>query len=280
MAKVRIEYVRLASVGRANTSESDIFVQVPADAESIDVGASSIQSTAAPDFSRFGPFAGGVYARITCVDGAVVVTAPTDDPIAEQETGIRIQINDPAILFEVTSGQIMAFVESVDPPTTAAPAGGASEATLSDVSTKLGSLITLVTAGNASLTSLVAGTEETDPINTAEDGAVWRYGSQVVTIHHLPVNTSVDADLLAAVSGKRYAVLSCTLMVPGADTLTFTSGTGPTTRFGPLAVAANGGFVLNHNDKAWFITGVNEKLTLDVSAAVAAGGGLVYAIID
>lgn len=93
--------------------------------------------------------------------------------------------------------------------------------------------------------------------------------------------SSGDNTLVAAVASKQIRVLALMGVAAGAVSLYFTSGAGGTVIFGgstnKIAVAANGGFVLPFNPLGWFQnSSVNQALVLNLSAAVAFSGGMLY----
>ena len=106
-----------------------------------------------------------------------------------------------------------------------------------------------------------------------------------VEIKRVAVNASSNAaagnTLIAAVAGKRIAVLAACLIAAGDVVATFYSdpaNTG-TALSGGLALSANGGFVINaptDPGMAWLMTEPGEALTLHLASAVSVGGWLVY----
>jgi len=106
-----------------------------------------------------------------------------------------------------------------------------------------------------------------------------------VQAKRVAVNASSDAaagnTLIAAVPGKRIAVLAGCLIAAGDVAATFYSGPADTgvALTGPLALSANGGFVINAPTDpalAWLMTAPGEALTLHLASAVSVGGWLVY----
>lgn len=110
-----------------------------------------------------------------------------------------------------------------------------------------------------------------------------------VQAKRVAVNASSDAaagnTLIATVAGKRIAVLATCLIAAGEVTATFHSGPADTgsTLTGPLALSANGGFVINAPSDpgiAWLMTAPGEALTLHLASAVSVGGWLVYLEVE
>lgn len=93
--------------------------------------------------------------------------------------------------------------------------------------------------------------------------------------------TSGDNTLVAAVVGKKIRVLALMLVAAGSVNAYFTSAAGGTVIFGgstnKIALVANTGFVLPFSPVGWFEnSSTNQLLNLNLSAAVAVSGGLVY----
>lgn len=90
-------------------------------------------------------------------------------------------------------------------------------------------------------------------------------------------STSGANTIVAAVAGKRIAVLGYTIVAAGAVTVRWTSDT--TAISGPMSFAANGGVspATVDADKAHMVTAVGEALKITLGGAVAIAGHLVYA---
>lgn len=91
--------------------------------------------------------------------------------------------------------------------------------------------------------------------------------------------------IVAAVAGKRIAVLAACLIAAGDVTATFYSGPADsgTALTGGLALAASGGFVIgppSDPELAWIVTAPGQQLTVLLSGAVAVSGWIVYAEVD
>jgi hypothetical protein len=98
-------------------------------------------------------------------------------------------------------------------------------------------------------------------------------------VYHLAISATDDADIVAAIVTNKIRVLSLQLIAETAVTLTWTSGTGPTTISGPQAIDAKGGIVLPHNPFGWFETAAGAKLSLAMSAAANVGGSITYQVV-
>ncbi|MFN3513469.1 MAG: hypothetical protein ACK41C_10510 [Phenylobacterium sp.] len=125
MAKIRIDYVRPRRGGDAYGISSDTIQEVVAPAQTLEVGEASIQSEAAPAFPPDARGAlGGVFARISCLSGAVVATAAAVNPTATEAGGVRLEQGQRPILHPIETGQKMAFIQAADPPSGLPVSGG------------------------------------------------------------------------------------------------------------------------------------------------------------
>lgn len=91
--------------------------------------------------------------------------------------------------------------------------------------------------------------------------------------------TSGDNTIVSAVTGKKIRVKRLVGIAAAAVSLYFTSGAAGTVIFGgstnKIALAANGGFVLP-DSPGWMETAAGSALIMNLSAAVAVAGGVVY----
>jgi hypothetical protein len=108
-----------------------------------------------------------------------------------------------------------------------------------------------------------------------------RSGSYLYEIRRAAIaaSTSGNNTLVAALTGLRIRVLAVGLMASAAVNVKFQDGAGGTDLTGLFYLAANGGFVLPFNEEGWFQTSSGTLLNLNLSAANAVGGSLVYTII-
>jgi len=97
----------------------------------------------------------------------------------------------------------------------------------------------------------------------------------------LALNASASGvtTLIAATPGKSIRVVALALVANGAVNVKFQSHVTPTDITGLYYLAANGGFVLPEAVDGWFKTVAGEALDINLSAAVAVGGSLVYDLI-
>lgn len=112
-SKIRIEYVRPQRAGDGHNLDPNAIVDIVADGETLTIGAASSQSAAAPEFPVDRGLKGGVFARLTCVAGAVIVTEAGAAPVATEADGIRLTPGQ-AILQPVETGQKFAAIEAAD----------------------------------------------------------------------------------------------------------------------------------------------------------------------
>lgn len=87
--------------------------------------------------------------------------------------------------------------------------------------------------------------------------------------------TSIGSnEIIAAVAGARFRVLSVVMVSTLANNVKFLSGSTDISATFPLA--ANGGVVLPFNEHGWFETAVGEALNLNMTAATATGTQVHY----
>jgi len=90
-----------------------------------------------------------------------------------------------------------------------------------------------------------------------------------------------DNTLVAAVTGKKIRVLAVFLVASGgANTVRFESDAAGTALTGQMDLGADGQLVLPLNGFGWFETVAAELLNLELSAATAVAGALVYEEIE
>jgi hypothetical protein len=89
--------------------------------------------------------------------------------------------------------------------------------------------------------------------------------------------TSGDNTLVAAVAGKAIRVLALVLVASGgAISVRLESDAGGAALTGVMDIADNGQLVLPYNPAGWAVTVAGELLNLELSAATAVGGVLLY----
>jgi hypothetical protein len=94
----------------------------------------------------------------------------------------------------------------------------------------------------------------------------------------IAVSASGDTTLVAAVPGLRIVLLAYNYMANGTVNAKWKSGAG-TDITGLAYLVANTGKVAPFNPAGWCITAVGQALVLNLSASIAVGGELSYALI-
>lgn len=93
--------------------------------------------------------------------------------------------------------------------------------------------------------------------------------------------TAGDNTLVAAVTGKRIRVHALVLVASGgANTAALESAAGGTALTGDMDIADNGQLILPYNPAGWCQTVAGELLNLELAAATAVAGVLVYSLIE
>ena len=90
-------------------------------------------------------------------------------------------------------------------------------------------------------------------------------------------SASGDNSVVAAVADKKINVLAYVLVAGGAVSVKWRRGTTDLT--GALPLAANGGLVVpapGEDGECWFSTAKNEALQINLGAAIAVGGHVLY----
>lgn len=110
-------------------------------------------------------------------------------------------------------------------------------------------------------------------------GAVYQ-GTSVITPKFgvIACASSGDNAIVAAVAGKRILVLQYNYMANGTVNAKWRSAT--TDISGLAYLIANTGKVVPYSPTGWVKTATGEALNLNLSAAQAVGGELVYAEVD
>lgn len=92
----------------------------------------------------------------------------------------------------------------------------------------------------------------------------------------IAASASGNNTAVAAVTSKKIRVLGLWLIANGSVNAKFQSGAGGTDLTGLAYLVANTGFVLPYNPAGWFETATTTLLNINLSAAIAVGGSLVY----
>lgn len=97
-----------------------------------------------------------------------------------------------------------------------------------------------------------------------------------ITRAAVSANTSGQSSVVSAPgAGLKIIVFSIALIANAANNVKFQSSS--TDKTGLFYLPANGGFVLPHNPHGWIECAENEALNINLSAAQAVGGVVVYA---
>lgn len=112
---------------------------------------------------------------------------------------------------------------------------------------------------------------------TLESGQITAAGT-VLTPKYAAIaaSTSGNNTLVAAVTSKKIRVLALYAVSNGSVNAKFQTGAGGTDLTGLAYLVVNTGFVLPFNPVGWFETASGALLNLNLSAAIAVGGSLVY----
>jgi hypothetical protein len=92
----------------------------------------------------------------------------------------------------------------------------------------------------------------------------------------IAASTSGNNTLVAAVTSKKIRVLALWANANGTVNGKFQTGAGGTDLTGLLYCTAQSGIVLPFNPAGWFETAAGALLNLNLSAAIAVGGSLLY----
>lgn len=116
------------------------------------------------------------------------------------------------------------------------------------------------------------------PVGAAMESSSLTIAGVNVTPKFAVINASASGDntLVAAVTSKKIRVLAAFLVAAGTVNTRFESGAGGTALTGQMPLVANTGFVLPFCPAGWFETASNTLLNLELSAAIAVHGSLVY----
>lgn len=138
----------------------------------------------------------------------------------------------------------------------------------------------LGTAGSASSDVItVQGIASGTPVRGAastETSVVYN-GATALTPKFAPIAASASGanSIVAAVTSKKIRVLAVDLIANGAVNAKWRSATAADLT-GLAYLVANAGYVRPFSPTGWFETAAGEALTLDLSAAIAVGGCVVY----
>jgi hypothetical protein len=95
---------------------------------------------------------------------------------------------------------------------------------------------------------------------------------------YTPIQMSASSTAVLGVAGKRIVLISANIIASAAVNIKWQTSTGPTDLSGFAYLAQNGGYILPHNSGGWLETLVGDSLLINMSAGVAIGGCISYAL--
>ena len=109
-----------------------------------------------------------------------------------------------------------------------------------------------------------------------------RYDAPEIKTADINDSATPDNTIIAAVAGKRFAVLGVMVMSDGTVDVRFEDGAGGTAFTGQMPLRAREGFVLpiGGPECYWWIGTANTLLNLELSAAINVHGIVSYREID
>lgn len=115
----------------------------------------------------------------------------------------------------------------------------------------------------------------------ADEVTMVAHGNKRVMVQYaiLDKNVSGNNEIVAAQAGKFFVVLAYNIMSNGGVNTHFRSASTPVSGT-TFMDAASKGKVASYNPKGWFKTATGEALNLHLSASIAVGGELVYAVLE
>ncbi len=135
-----------------------------------------------------------------------------------------------------------------------------------------------VDIGDVDVTSQPARAATTDTITAKLATDAIQNGTTALTPKFAVISASTSGNntLVAAVTSKKIRVLAYNFIANGTVNAKFQSGAGGTDLTGLKYCVANSGICAPFNPVGWFETAANTLLNLNLSAAIAVGGELVY----
>lgn len=144
--------------------------------------------------------------------------------------------------------------------------------------TAANSLSVTVASDDALLSAVATIRDATSTVNVGLDTSAIYNGSTALTpkFAKIAASSSGDNTLVAAVTSKKIRVLAYNFSCAGTVNAKFQSGAAGTDLTGLKYGVANSGIVAPFNPAGWFETAAGTLLNLNLSAATAVGGELVY----
>lgn len=135
-------------------------------------------------------------------------------------------------------------------------------------------------SGVTSPVQLAAGTALAGQMIASQETGTLYNGSTALTPKYVIIScgSSGTNNLLAAVTSKKIRVLAYNFITNGAVNVKFVSDAAgsPANKTGLKYCVANMGIVAPYNPLGWFETVAGKTLDIDLSAAIAIGGELLY----
>ena len=97
-------------------------------------------------------------------------------------------------------------------------------------------------------------------------------------IFYKPVDASTSGTVVVGVAGKRIVLISASVIVSAATTLTWQTSTGLAELSGPQSISPTGGYILPFNAGGWLETLFGDSLMLAVSPGQQIGGMISYVL--
>src|SRR5205085_1567401 len=148
-----------------------------------------------------------------------------------------------------------------------AGAAGTIDALLRTISRDL--VANIILAAGTNLIGKVASGHATDVIYNGTTALTPKFAT-------IAASTSGNNTIVSAVTSKKLRVLAAQLISNGTVNAKWQSGASGTDLTGLAYLVANAGYVLPFNPAGWFETAATTLLNLNLSAAVAVGGSILY----
>jgi hypothetical protein len=258
-AKVLVEYVTLA--GAASAAEPQLLETSAGTPETlVDIEDVAILTAGAPSWGvQSGNVINRGFARVTVLEGAVKMAWGKGTP--NPADGVRAAADQLAVHLSLREGDVIAFVESEEPPA-AVGGSGATAALQTAANTRLGNVNDTAYAGvgDKGIIGILKGLW--DALMSPTTSIPPRAGDTTRALTRTPINIAgADSDpVLAADATHRHHIARLVLNIPTATVLTFENDGGDCA----LPVAA-GLLVLDYCEHPWFSTAINTAWTIGKS---------------
>jgi hypothetical protein len=98
-------------------------------------------------------------------------------------------------------------------------------------------------------------------------------------IYYAVVNFGSTSTVVIGVPNRQINLISASIIVSAAVTLTWQTSTGSVNLSGPQAISPTGGYILPFNAGGWLQTALGDSLILNISPNTAIGGMISYVLI-